>query len=620
MKRLRILAFAGLALATMGGRAYGACADLNNDGQVNSTDVTILGACAAAACPTLPSPGICGTGNPADCGDVVADGLVDFLDVDALRTSVTGGDPLFDLCEGPGPDITCPGGTVTLGSPAPTAITASQTWPASCEVIIGGLVTIETPTGQPTTVLTIEAGSVVKGATGTTTANPAALIFQPGTHIDAIGTPASPIVFTSTAAPGSRGKGDWGGVVFNGKGTVNGPGCSFTSEGLPFAFGGCESDYNAGRATFVRAEMAGLDFSMANELNLWTMNGLGTQTLMNNIMAVNGDDDCLEWFGGTVNHQNMVAAACGDDAFDWQLGYTGSVQYGLYLQNGVQTDTGGDSRGIEADNSEFDNLATPVSAPDMCNLTLVGGENQPGANNGSDAGILLRRGTQAQIANSLVTAFADTCVEFRDTATSTGACVDANADGIPEALTGNTIIRSSILADCGSGGTEIAKNGTPLETAAGGDTAQTDLLACDQATNPGCACDTETWYNLLVTGGFGVPNASGVAAAVDFDNAGGNLDQYPPLDAAANAACTGLETPLTCCSGVGTGSCRELWDPRHVITVGAPPAAFNCANINPVFENPGFIGGVDPSASCTTSGPGAACDWLIRPWAEFNIN
>lgn len=613
MKRLRTFAIAGLALATMGGTAYGACADLNNDGQVNSTDVTILGACAAAACPTLPPPGICGTGNDDDCGDIVADGVVDFLDVDALRTSVTGGDPLFDLCEGPGPDITCPGGTVTLGSPAPTTISASQTWPAGCDVVIGGLVSIETPNGQPTTVVTIEAGSVVKGATGTTTANPAVLVFQPGTHIDAVGTPASPIIFTSTAAPTARSKGDWGGVVFNGRGTVNGPGCSFTSEGLPFSFGGCESDYNAGRATYVRAEMAGLDFSTNNELNLWTMNGLGTQTLMNYIMAVNGDDDCLEWFGGTVNHDHLVAASCGDDAIDWQLGFTGSLQYGLYLQNGVQTDTGGDSRGIEADNSEFDNLATPISSPDMCNLTLVGGENQAGANNGSDVGIFLRRGTRAQIANSLVTAFADACTEFRDLATTDGACVDANNDGSPESLTGATIIRNSILADCGSGSTEIAKNGDALDA---DDVSQTETGPCDSAAVPGCNCDSESWYALLVSG-FSVPNSSGIAAAVDFDNGGGNLDQYPGLD---NSACTGVETPLTCCSGVGTGSCRELWDPRHVITVGGSPAAFNCSNINPVFENSGHLGAVDPSAPCTTTGGAASCDWLQKPWAEFNIN
>jgi hypothetical protein len=348
------------------------------------------------------------------------------------------------------------------------------------------------------------------------------------------------------------------------------------------------------------------------------MNGLGTQTDMDFIMAVNGDDDCFEWFGGTSNHDHLVAASCGDDAIDWQWGYTGSLQFGLYLQNGAQTDAGGESRGVEGDNSEFDPNATPISDPDMCNLTLVGGENQAGQNGGSDAGIFLRRGTQAQIANSLVTAFLDNCVELREAPTTGRACVDADADGSPESLTGNTIVRNSILVDCGSGSTEIAKNGDALDA---DDVNQNETGPCDLGTVPGCDCDTESWYDKLRTG-FSVPNVNGVAATVDFDNAAANIDQYPALD---NTGCTAAGVPQTCCTGLGTGTCRALWDPRPVITLGAAPAAFACTGINPVFTNPGYLGGVNPAAACSTTdpdgaGPGqASCDWLVKPWAEFNI-
>ena len=96
--------------------------------------------------------------------------------------------------------------------------------------------------------------------------------------------------------------------------------------------------------------------------------------------------------------------------------------YAVYIQNGNQTDTGADSRGVEADNSEFDNLATPISDPDFCNVTLVGAQNQAGHNDGTDSGIFLRRGTYGQFANMLVTAFGDNCTEMRDTATTNGAC------------------------------------------------------------------------------------------------------------------------------------------------------------------------------------------------------
>ena len=614
MKQFLKVVIASLALAGTAGAAHAACGNLNNDGSgVTTTDRTILSQCAAGSCPTI-TGGICGTGNALDCGDIYADGIIDSVDVDALTISLGGGDPIYDLCEGPGPDVACPGNTVTLGSPSPATISTSQTWPANCAVILGGLVTIETPPGGPTTVLTIEPGSIVKGQTGTTTANPAALVFEKGARIDAAGTPSAPIIFTSTAAPGTRSKGDWGGVVINGSGTVNGPGCSFTSEGLPFSFGGCEADYNAGRATYVRSEHAGLDFSANNELNLWTMNGLGTQTNINFIEAVNGDDDCLEWFGGTSNHNHMIAAACGDDAFDYQLGFTGSVQYGLYIQNGTQTDTGGDSRGVEADNSEFDNNATPNSDPDFCNVTLVGAQNQAGANNGSDAGLMLRRGTKGQFANMLVTAFADNCVELRDAATTQRGCVDANADGSPESLTGDLVIRNSVLYGCGSvggGPYELAKNGDALDA----DDVAADTGPCDTAAAPGCRCDTETWYAGLVSG-FNVPNTNGIAPSVTFNNGTANIDQYPALD---NTGCTASGVPFTCCSGAGTGSCRALWDPRPTFT-GSAPAAASCSSLNAVFSNPAYLGGVNPAAACTTTGAAAACDWITKPWAEFAIN
>ena len=43
----------------------------------------------------------------------------------------------------------------------------------------------------------------------------------------------------------------------------------------------------------------------------------------------NGKDDCFEWFGGTSNHKHLVASGCADDAFDYQLGFTGSLQYAI---------------------------------------------------------------------------------------------------------------------------------------------------------------------------------------------------------------------------------------------------------------------------------------------------
>jgi hypothetical protein len=91
---------------------------------------------------------------------------------------------------------------------------------------------------------------------------------------------------------------------------------------------------------------------------------------------------------------------------------------------------------------------------------------------------------------------------------------------------------------------------------------------------------------------------------------------YPALD---NTGCTGAGTPLQCCTGAGTGTCRALPDARASFT-GAPPAPFACSQISPSFEDPSFLGALDPTASCTVTGATASCDWLSKPWIEFANN
>ena len=396
-----------------------------------------------------------------------------------------------------------------------------------------------------------------------------------GAKIDAQGTETDPIVFTSDQPPGSRGSGDWAGVAFNGYSTVNGPGCEFQAEGVPTPFGGCVANDSSGVATFVRATFAGLDFTPNNELNVWTQNGIGSQTDFRYIQAGVGGDDCFEWFGGTMKADHLVANACGDDGFDWQLGFTGALQFGLQIQNGQITDPGRDCRGIEADNSEYDNNATPFSDPQMCNLTLVGSARQAGANDGSDVGIMLRRGTRGQMANLIVTGYEDAGVELRDAKTTDQACVDANSDGTPESLTGGLIVRNSVFFDNGTnpGDAEHAKSGDTLTPCSG---------------IPGCKCNTGDWYALLVAN-YHVVNADG-SNTVD-----------PGVDDSAYPA-----------SG-------ELFDARPANPIVGGPAPYACSNLNPAFEDVNYIGAVDPNAPCTITGPNAKCDWMSKPWIDLDV-
>ena len=614
-----------LAGASTSARAASSCGDLNNDGTFNASDCLVLAQCLAGGgpsnCPTV-SPGpLCGTGNLIDCGDVFGDGSVALASLAAdLATCLDQSahlPTLYDACKGPGPAISCPGGNVTLGS---QTITTSQTWPNTCKVTIDGTVFIGLPGGpNPVTpVIKIEKGSVVHALSSG--ADPAALIFLPGTHIDAQGTPSQPIIMTSGKAPGARAPGDWGGLEFNGKSTVNRPACLGTAEGIPLAFGGCVSNDTSGIMSFVRVEFGGQIFTANNELNDITFNAIGSGSQFNFMAAIAGDDDTFEWFGGTSNHKYFFSMASADDNFDTQLGFTGSLQYGIAIQNPATMQIGRDCRGIELDNSEFDNEALPRNNPTYCNLTMVGGNKMPGAspglgaNDGSDSGVLVRRGGNLQLANSIVQDFQDSGFEMRDVSTTKEACVDADMNGIPESLTGKVVVRNTVFYDNGSSNTsgaatEQAKdNDGTLDTTPGVETG-----ACAAA---GCNCDSEALYAMFVSGN-NVANANGTNTVST-----GITDQYPALD---NTGCTGLETPFVCCSGSGTGSCRALPDVRA--TGGGLPSAFNCKSLSPILDDnvgsgtghANYLGAVNPAAVCTLTGASANCDWLSKPWVESAI-
>ena len=133
--------------------------------------------------------------------------------------------------------------------------------------------------------------------------------------------------------------------------------------------------------SFVRIEFSGITLSPDNELNVLTMNGVGRGTQMDHIQTHRGDDDCFEWFGGTVDLKFGVASGCLDDLLDSQLGYRGRVQHALAIQELTGLDTG-DRHAFEWDNNETVQGATPFSEPRMCNVTAVGTRNQGGAAGG----------------------------------------------------------------------------------------------------------------------------------------------------------------------------------------------------------------------------------------------
>lgn len=216
--------------------------------------------------------------------------------------------------------------------------------------------------------LKINAGTTVEASVGGTNVY---IVIEQGAKIDAVGTSAAPIKFTSAAS--NPRAGDWGGILINGFAKISGGGTS-TTEVLPLTYGGTNDADNSGKMTYCIIEYTGARINGEKEFNGLTLYGVGSATELSNIVIREGDDDAIEWFGGTVSVSNLLAIDARDDLFDWTQGYRGTANsnwYGIRTPN--LTAISEDTRGIEADGNLDGNSPsdTDQSNPTINNLTII---------------------------------------------------------------------------------------------------------------------------------------------------------------------------------------------------------------------------------------------------------
>lgn len=269
--------------------------------------------------------------------------------------------------------------------------------------------------------ITIEAGTEIHGTGGTT---PGTLVIERGADIIADGTTTCPIVFTSNEtipAPG-----DWGGLVILGNAPVNvsaagGATPSGTNglgiiEGLPTPnntgyYGGSDAADNSGILRYVRIEYAGNTIGTDNELNGLTLGGVGSGTTLSYVQVSFGEDDGFEFFGGTVNGDHLIANRNGDDDFDTDQGYSGSLQFGVVVRDPDATylstlplngsETNGDDGDAYQSRSNF-------TRAQLSNFTIVGPyQNDCSSSISANyvAGINWRDGSMEDLYNSVILGF-----------------------------------------------------------------------------------------------------------------------------------------------------------------------------------------------------------------------
>ena len=280
--------------------------------------------------------------------------------------------------------------------------------------------------------LSIEPGTFLIGQPGSQP--PSVLVITPTGKINASGTRSRPIIMTSSLPFGQRTRGDWGGLVLLGKAPVNVTGGTSFIEGLTadtdLQYGGGatpDSTHDCGTMRYVRVEYAGSILAPNSEVNSITWGACGSNTVADHLQTIYGLDDAFEWFGGTVNAKYLVGGLANDDFVDFQLGYTGKIQFGLMYQS---PDAKG-NRGLEGDNSEFDNAAVPSSNPTIFNITFIG-SGTAGSDEGDNVpGLFLRRGARATINNTVVARFWAPGVSISDATTQAQADLgNVKMDGI----------------------------------------------------------------------------------------------------------------------------------------------------------------------------------------------
>lgn len=225
-----------------------------------------------------------------------------------------------------------------------------------------------------------------------TAASDSYIMVEQGAQIYANGTSASPVTFNSSAATA----GSWGGIIICGKAPIN-TGATGTTEVGNASYGGTAATDNSGSLTYVRIENAGINFATGKNFNGLSLYGVGSDTKVENIAVVNGAEDGIQIYGGTVNLSNIVSVSNADDAFVWTDGWIGTAS-NIYTKRRT---SGSGNTGIKGINNAASADASPRSNPIIKNVTLLGGAT------GESQAITLTAGTYANFENVILSNWTD---------------------------------------------------------------------------------------------------------------------------------------------------------------------------------------------------------------------
>jgi hypothetical protein len=319
----------------------------------------------------------------------------------------------------------------------------NHSWVATNTYILDGFVYI-----MSNAVVNIEAGTIVRGDTGSGTSGGAAndfgcLFVCRGGKVNANGTATKPIIFTyveddvndSGDLPFPT-RGLWGGVVIFGNARINNAGWTTNNvsydiyEGLPdlavtnvvnkqvdfiHRFGGTDDNDSSGVYRYVSVRHGGKKLTTDKEINGWSMGAVGRGTTMEYLEAYCIADDGFEFFGGCVNTKYLVSAFNDDDGFDTDMGYNGNNQFWFGIQEPTAKDSGSEQNGQPQSPDVRVPGALPLATYTIRNATLIGA----GTNTTANDALRFRQENKSRWYNSIFTDFGGVRVRIDDDGVST---------------------------------------------------------------------------------------------------------------------------------------------------------------------------------------------------------